>query len=210
MVRKIIKPVFFIAVLCVFFGVLMVDDFEGFDRVRHIPKGETYRLHTEPLVPREEIDIMIAEDGKLYLFYIDNELLNVYSVDGAFLYGFQFPDGQNGRADMAVVDGLLYVEPRVAGVYVFQESELAYSGRTLQDYEGQSDPKEIFSGMEDHEDGGYTYSYLASSNKILRRTDGEYETVLEFPKRLVDTQTICFVLLLLVVAAEYLWPSKKD
>ncbi len=156
---------------------------EEFDTVRPIHKDGTYVLHQEEMIPREDAGILIAADEKLYLYYLENELINVYSSAGEFLYGFQFPDFQNGRSDLHYQDGLLYVDDRGSGIYVFQNTELIrFEDRHYQN-QGHDELEEVFTGEYGHTDGEYTYVYVAATNRILKNGCGESIVLIQFPQK---------------------------
>ena len=119
---KPVKVIYVVVLVILLVSGCWLLGIEEFDTVRSLKGDGDYLLHTEELIPRASPDILIAEDGKLFLFYIESELVNVYAVSGEFLYGFQFPDYQNGVSDMICRDGLLYVDARGSGIYVFKDS----------------------------------------------------------------------------------------
>ena len=89
-----------------FVAVTMMSN-EEFDAVRPLQDKTAHIIHEQELIPKENVDIFIAGDGKLFVFFIDNELINAYDAAGSFLYGIQLPDGQNGISDMAYQNGTL-------------------------------------------------------------------------------------------------------
>ena len=201
-VAKIIHILLIIGIVLT--GVFLYK-YEEFSQVRpHEGKGE-YLLHTTPQIPRESPEMLIAEDGKLILYYIDSELVNVYTVSGDYLYGIQFPDAQNGKTDMHYEEGLLYVDARLSGIYVFQDTQLLrFEEQSI--YNDRHDELEkVFTGEEDHEDGGYTYVYVNDSNRVLRSNEDGAETVLQFPQRKYDPGSFLVLTLLVLLFGTFIW-----
>lgn len=156
---------------------------EEFDTIRPIEGDGTYLIHSEAYIPREDADIMIVGDGKIHLFYIENELVNVYTTSGEFLHGLQFPDYQNGISDMAFHQGLLYVDARLSGIYVFDGTELIRFELQHTQNKGHDELEEMFDGEYPHTDGEYLYTYVAENNKVIRSGNGITEDVLRFPRK---------------------------
>lgn len=165
-----------------FVAVTMMSN-EEFDEVRPLQDKTAHIIHEQELVPKENVDIFIAGDGKLFVFFIDNELINVYDDTGVFLYGIQLPNGQNGRSDMAYQDGKLYVDNRGSGHYVFDGKNLLRFERGSVYNEARKELEPFFTGEYSHSDGETTYLYVQEENRFLRNTNGCAEDFLQFPKR---------------------------
>ena len=178
---------------------------EDFDLVRQINGDGYYLLHTQELNPRETPDIFIVDDGKIFVFHIEAELVNVYSVAGDYLYGIQFPHGQNGRSDMICRDGLLYVDARGSGIYVFRGQELVRFEEQHYQNEEHDELELIFTGEENREYDGYCYYYVEADNKIMRRGGARPETVVQFPERKLDAQGFMYALALWMVVGRFFW-----
>ena len=165
-----------------FIAVTMMSN-EKFDTVRPLQERDEHIIHEQELVPKENVDLFIAGNGKLFVFFIDNELINVYDDTGSFLYGIQLPDGQNGRSDMAYQDGKLYVDNRGSGYYVFDGRELLRFERGIVSNEKRKELEPFFTGEYTHTDGEVTYLYVQEENKFIRNCSGCMEDFLQFPKR---------------------------
>lgn len=201
MKEKYVKILYWV-VLAVIFGCMVWQlTSEEFDTVHPIDGDGTYLLHTEELVPREDVDIMIVADGKIHLFYIDNELVNVYTTSGEFLHGFQFPDYQNGISDMAYQNGLLYVDARLSGIYVFDGAELIRFELHHSQNKGHDELEEFFIGEYPHVDEEYLYSYVAESNKVIRSGNGATEDILQFPQKSPHYNAFLLLFAVFVLAA---------
>lgn len=169
--------------LVIAFAAVWMMSHEEFDQVRAIEGSGTYLLHEQQLIPKENVDIFLAGEGKLFVFFEENELVNVYASDGSFLYGIQFPDFANGKSDMAFREGKLYVDARGSGRYVFQ-------GTKLLQFEDQSIYNDTYHELDacfqneyPHTDGEYTYTYVKAENKFVRSANDQSRDVLQFPKR---------------------------
>ena len=178
---------------------------ESFDQVRPMESDEEYVLHHDVLIPRDFPDVLIAEDQKLYLFYSEAELLNVYDASGEYLYGFQFPDGQNGINDVCCKNGLLYVKARGSGIYVFQNIQLMRFEEQHYLNSGYDELESVFTGEIDHQDGEYTYEYENETNRLIRSDQSGSETVLQFPVRKYDPISFVMILLLLILLGDFIW-----
>ena len=183
MKERYLITLYWVLLIAIFAVMVWQLSSEKFDTVRPIEKGGNYELRKEEMIPRENVGIMISADGKLYLYYLENELVNVYDRSGEYLYGFQFPDFQNGRSDLHYENGLLYVDDRGSGIYVFQDSELIRFEERHYQNEGHDELEEMFTGEYPHRDGEDTYVYVEENNRILRNRNGESETVIQFPQK---------------------------
>ena len=206
--QKIFNMVYILALAAVLLTGVILLSMEDFDRVRAIEGDGTYLLHLQELTPRETPDILTVDDGKIFVYYVDTELVNAYSVSGDFLYGLQFPDYQNGRSDMTCRDGLLYVDARGSGIYVFRGTELQCFEEQHYQNSAHKELGFVFTGEEDREDSGCTYYYVEKENRIMRRGGDAPETVIQFPERKLN-EDVWMMLFTAIVTVGYLW-SKKE
>ena len=165
-----------------FVAVTMMSN-EKFDSIRPLQDKTAHIIHEQELVPKEDVDLFIAGDEKLFVFFIDNELINVYDDTGSFLYGIQLPDGQNGVSDLAYQDGKLYVDNRGSGYYDFHGKDLLRFERGSVYNEARKELELLFTGEYAHTDGEATYLYVREENKFIRNINGCAEDFLQFPKR---------------------------
>lgn len=197
-------------VFCVnaFSAIFMISR-EPFDNVRPIQGDGNYLIHEQEMVPKEEVGMYIAQNDNLFVFFVANELVNVYDDAGSYLYGIQFPDGNNGRSDMAFRDGLLCVDARSSGRYLFE-------GTKLLRFEDQSiynktyhDLDTYFQKQYPNTDGEYTYIYVKEENKFIRSVNGCTENFIQFPKhnRLIIP---LLVLDLAVLTALAYWQKNRN
>lgn len=201
MKEKYVKILYWTVLVVLAAGIIWQITSEDFDTVRPIDRDGTYELRQEELIPREDVGILIAADGKIYLYYTENELINVYTSNGEFLYGFQFPDCQNGISDMHYEDGLLYVDDRGTGIYVFDGNNLIRFEERHYQNEGHDELEELFVGDYPHTDGEYLYSYVTEINKIIRSGNGVTEDILQFPQKSSNYGAFLLLFALFVVAA---------
>lgn len=205
---KPVKVIYVVVLVILLVSGFWLLETEEFDTVRSLKGDGDYLLHTEELIPRASPDILIAEDGKLFLFYIESELVNVYAVSGEFLYGIQFPDGNKGNSDMFYKDDCLYVDARLSGIYIFQDTQLIRFEEQHYKNEGHDELEEVFTGEENHTDGEYTYFYVESDNKIMRRGSAGIENVIQFPERKIDAQLFLVLLTMMTLAGWFIWDEK--
>lgn len=181
---------------------------EEFDMVRPLQEKDEHIIHEQEWIPKENVGIFIAGDGKLFVFFIDNELINVYDDTGGFLYGIQLPDGQNGISDMAYQDGKLYVDNRGSGYYVFEDRTLLRFERGSIHNEKRKELEPYFTGEYAHTDGETTYLYVEEENKFVRNINGCMESFLQYPKRNKTIIPLLVIGLTILSATEY-WTDKK-
>lgn len=190
-----------------FVSVTMMSN-EEFDVVRSVQDKNAHVIHETELIPKENVDIFLVGDGKLFVFFIDNELINVYDETGLFLYGIQLPDGQNGISDMAYEAGKVYVDNRGSGYYVFSGKDLLRLERGSTNNEVRKELESFFTGEYNHNHEETTYIYVAEENKFIRNVRGSLEDFLEFPKR-NDNIIPLLIVGLAVLCATECWAERK-
>lgn len=193
-------------------AVLVIYFFEAeeFDIVRALEDEDSYLIHREELIPREEVTSFIAADGKLMLHYADTELVNVYSSSGAFLYGMQITDGNNGSTGIAYRDGLLYIKGRTSGIYVFSQDQLVQFENQSIYNEGYDPLDELFPSETCHTDEGCTYYYVAEENKILRTDVSETVDFLVFPQKNPYIIPIFYVMIVILTGIAFFDERKNN
>lgn len=192
-----------------FVAVTMMSN-EEFDTVRPLQEKDAHIIHEQELIPKENVDIFIAGEGKLFVFFIDNELINIYDDAGSFLYGIQLPDGQNGVSDMAFQDGKLYVDNRGSGYYIFEGRNLLRFERGSIDNETRKELESFFTGEYAHTDAEVTYLYVEEENKFIRNINGRTEDFLQFPKRNRIIIPLLAVGLIVLYTMEYWEKNRTD
>lgn len=201
----IVKAVYVMAFLAIIITGVYLHESEGFSKVLPIEERGEHRILTEQLVPREFPETILAEDGKIFCFFLESELINVYSDSGAYLYGIQVSDGSNGRSDVAYRDGRLYVKARVAGIYVFE-------GTTLVRFEEQSTHNDRYFELQTVFDGKpemtQPYFFVTDTNAIMRGGVEGAEVVVQFPQRKYDPISFLVLVALMLLLGETIW--KKD
>lgn len=195
-------------IVIAFVAVTMMSN-EEFDAVRPLQDKTAHIIHEQELIPKENVDIFIAGDGKLFVFFIDNELINAYDAAGSFLYGIQLPDGQNGISDMAYQHGKLYVDNRGSGYYVFEDGNLLRFERGSINNEARKELEPFFIGEYAHTDGETTYLYVEEENKFIRNINGCAEDFLQYPKRNENIIPLLLLGFMVLSAMEY-WAQKKE
>jgi hypothetical protein len=177
---KYLKYLYGFILIILIIAVALALDSEKFDTLIGLKDEGAYLIHEEALIPREDVSILFTADGKIFLYYKNSALLNIYSVDGDFLHGIQFPNYQNGVAKLHYEDGLLYADIPISGTYVFKGAELLrFEGGT----EFYLEIRDIFTEKYPNTDGEYTYVYVAENNRILKNGNGEQEVLLQFPQK---------------------------
>ena len=140
-----------------------------------------YILHRTEQVPREDVTSFIVDNGKIYIFYDETALINVYDTAGSFEYGIQISTIQNSHGDIATLDGKLYVKSRRSIIFIFQDGQMIESIDPYSSYEKYISTREIYSGKKNTVDGGCNYQLSKSSNDIIRQDT--QETGIDLPQR---------------------------
>lgn len=172
-----------IVVCTIFLAAIWFLSKESFDSVPII-EGEDkseFILHQTEQVPREDVTSFIADNGKIYIFYDETALINVYDTDGSFEYGIQLSTIQNSHGDIAVLDGKLFVKSRRSIIFIFREGQMIDSIDPYSSYEKYISTREIFSGEKHTVDGGCNYELSEASNDIIR--SDTQETVIDLPQK---------------------------
>ena len=209
MKKKLVKITYWSVFALLVLAAVYLREHDEFDTVPPIKEENGYLIHYEPLCPYESVTSYIAEDGKLFIHYVDTELVTVYSTAGEFLYGIQIEDGQNGSADIAFADDCLYIMGRVSGIYVFRDTELVR-------YEEQSidNPKydllePLFVGEHDHTEGDALFVYDAKANKMSCLDNGSSEDIIQFAQESPVFLAVMAVLVVMAVVGFAVWGDWK-
>ena len=176
---------------------------EGFRAPKALPKSEIFRILDEEYVPRDVVSSFQATDDGVYVFYDLRGLLNIYSPDGEFLYGIQFPTIKNGHGDFMVDDHVLYIKTRSNGIYVFD-------GKILQNLftldEAPEEYRRLTAQMEQPKNCTTIhgrYAYYPSVNKIVLSDDLGTRTVIELPQQNRNIEDLFFWTLMITSAFLY-------
>ena len=172
-----------IGILLMIYSAVMYHS-EGYGVPPDVPNNNFgYTINDKEIVPREIISSFIVDNGLIYVFYESTALVNVYSTEGAFMYGIRVSSIQNGRGDIAVKDGILHIASRTKYHYEFDKTDLI----RLTNVDASSEhsisnaSKETFSTEKNHAENGANYILEAKENRIIIEESGSI--VLDFPKR---------------------------
>lgn len=175
---------------------------EGFCTVKPLDNNEDYVLHESELVPRDELTEFLVTKENIVLFYDYPGMVNVYALNGTFLYGLQVQTLQNGRGSVAHDGNYLYVHSRGHKLYVFDGPELVQS--LFQEYDSVTYNR-INCLMDDavnHSLDGITYYYNSVTNAIEKAgIDQPIKTVIGLPQKNPNISFVAFTLLLCVSLA---------
>ena len=191
--------------LTVFVSIIWLRSKENFDIVP-VLEGEDkaqYILHRSALVPREDITSFIVDNGKMYILYDNAALVNVYGTDGIFRYGIQISTMKNGHADIAVIDGTLYIYSRRSIIFSFQETQLIDTVDPHSDQEKYLSTRNLFLAEKKTSDEINKYEISESRNTIVNKNT--QKTVIDLPQKskAADYLTIIGLLLLFFVFHGY-------
>lgn len=201
-VDAVVKGIYLIVFAAIIAAAFFLNESEEFANVRPIEEDGDYRIHTEQLVPREFPEAIIPEDGKIYCFFLEAELINVYSEDGAYLYGIQYADGRNGKSEVVCRDGRLYIDARTAGIYVFEGTELAR-------FEKRSASNELKAVFDGTPNDPYPYFFVTDTNAIMRGGGEEAEVVVQLPQRKYDPISFLVLGALMLLLGDVIWKKRR-
>lgn len=145
---------------------------EPFSALPPIDETQKYILHEQELIPWESATSFLLADGKIYIYYDANGLVNIYLMDGSFDYGIQIPTIKSGKGDIAFHDGHLYIESRRAIYYVFNHQELVETIVPSDDVEKFVSQSKLFDQEKNHWDGDCRYQLSPLSADIVSWDDG--------------------------------------
>lgn len=155
---------------------------EGFSRIQPLRTDEAYRIYTEEQVPREDLSLYLVTDERIFLYYDYEGVINVYSLEGNFLFGLQIQSLRNGTGDIAFSKGFLYIKARGNTIYIFDDMTLVSS------FDRADNPNEyiaielLMNGAPCHEVDGV--KYYAAGNEIVKSESGyPLQTVISLPKK---------------------------
>ena len=140
-----------------------------------------YVIHKTPQIPpHQEITTMLVEDGKIFLYFDLDGVVNVYSVDGVFLYGIQVKSSTSGRGDIAYADQKLYIFSRENHIYVFEDQKLIEHVEFAQEKEKYRHFEKLLLTKDDsYIYGGETYYLLKTVSMVTKVVDGKRVVVID-------------------------------
>lgn len=144
-----------------------------------------YIIHKTPQIPPyQEITSMVIEDGKIFLFFDAEGLVNVYSIDGVFQYALQVNSSTSGRGDIAYDDKKLYVFSRENHMYVFEDQKLVQHVDVAKEKEKYLRYEDrLLSKEKNHVYEGEKYYLLKTVSMVTKVTaDGESVVVINLQK----------------------------
>ena len=184
--------------VCLLFVLFLLHN-EDFSRIPELRENENYFIHRDELVPRENIESFLIAEKKIFVLYNHASLVNVYNVDGLFLYGIQVPTAQNGRSDMIYQDGKLYIWTRQSDIYIFRGDELL-DLLAPEDKTGQYVSCKCLFDLEKNHSSG-TDIYLLSDDKSNIIHSSTMSPVLDLPKKSNAIENlVCFAMVFVAIA----------
>ena len=166
-----------------------------------VSTGKNGRLWTSPLKNDSEYRVIYEEhlpssrigdrdwfvaDGRIFVLFEKQSYLNVYDLEGAFLYSIQTYHINNGAERIAYKDGLLIIHTRSGGVYLFDGPEKKEYIPWDRDNKDEMERSRTYYNYIEREFSAKKLNqeanYYLENNTIYHLTDeGESESVLSFP-----------------------------
>lgn len=157
---------------------------EGFSKLPDIgSEKDAYEIHSREYIPRENICHFVVDSGKIYVFYENSALVNVYKTDGSFEYGIQISTIPNGKGGIAIDGGKLYFCSRRSIIFVFEDGRLI---ETVELWSGDESLerdrmiREMTEQEPNHWDGRNTYVMMEAENDIV--IEETNAVILDFPE----------------------------
>lgn len=199
--RRVVTIISLVLILTNIFLLAKLTGEECFDTVPPLEEDAYYRILTTELIPRDNITTFCVTDSAIVLFYDVQGLVNVYSLEGSFLYGLQVTTLQNGIGDLAVEDECLYIKARGNRMFVFKEQELVRSFLYHEDPTEFRRMEQVMEGKQNHSVNEESYHYLSEANQIVKHTpNGAMISVVTMPEINSNTQLLGILLLLQIAA----------
>lgn len=184
--RKVIIILILLVIIAEIVGLAVMLNNEGFAHISRIRKEKEYIIHEKELIPRETLTSFLIADDKFFLFYDYTGLVNVYDLDGVFLYGIQFQTGNNGNGNITYVDidNCLYIYSRMGVIFAFDDRTFVRAFTARED-ENQFDRIEIYMTREKtHSTETNKYYYGETYNHIFKKdSNGKDVTVIDMPQK---------------------------
>jgi len=106
-----------VSIICIW-GMINSPRHPGTYHFTKITLPGEYIIYEDHRIPPGEITSMIVDDGKIFLYYDNYAIVNVYTTEGDFQYGIQVYTLKNGRGDFSYIDQKLYIFSKASIVYV--------------------------------------------------------------------------------------------
>ena len=125
-------------------------------------------------------------DGRIYVLFEERSYLNVYDVQGTFLYSIETYHMNNGAERIAYKDGLLIIHTRSGGVYLFDGPKMKEYIPWDRTDEEKTEKNRMYYNYIEYEFSAKKLNqeanYYLENDTIYHLTDaGEGEIVLSFP-----------------------------
>lgn len=177
-------PYYLIAIIISVWGLINTPRYPGNFRFAKIKTIGEYSVYEDHRIPPGMISSMIVDDGKIFIYYEDYAVVNIYSIDGVFQYGIQGHTIDNGRGDFSYIDQKLYLFSKAHVVYVFDQKELievvdgVYERSKYDYYENNYRVNNKQTTYENE-----TYILLREQNQIIKQIENEeVQIVLDLTK----------------------------
>ena len=190
----VIAVVIFLA--CIRLGFLVQS--EDFSVITPLKRGEMYRILFQEKIPREKLSLFTVNEKQIALFFDYEGIINIYSIDGVFLYGFQIESLKKGTGDIAFHNKQLFVKARGGRMYIF-DGDLVSSSFSSTEYPvAYKEAEKYLEGIPCNNVGNLSFHVVG--NKIMKSVDsGPYQTVITLPNENPDIKSLAFFIMLATV-----------
>lgn len=167
---------------------------EGFSTISTFKTKGHIVFHGKENVPREKITDFLIHEDRVFVFYEDAGIVNVYTIEGAFVQCIQVCTIDNSHGGIAMNNGLLLIRSKNDVIYVVDATELCLSYTVMKnhsDWENQTETyrqyKKLLSFFSQEQNRKY-YSkrYILSDSRediLVSQSGGLYRSVGFLPKR---------------------------
>lgn len=175
---------------------------EGFSHVSRIRREKEYIIHEEEKIPREELTSFLIADDKFFLFFDYTGLVNVYDLDGNYLYGIQFATGNNGEGNITYVDvdNCFYIDSRSGVIFAFDGTTLVRAFTYVEDGNAFDRIQIYMTRNKNHSVDGIEYYYGKTENQIFTNNiEGKPYTIIDMPQKSDLVYPVGLVILLSII-----------
>lgn len=184
-----------IVLACIRFGFLVKS--ENFSVIAPLKTGESYRILYEEKIPREKLSLFTVNEKLIVLFFDYEGIINIYSIDGEFLYGFQIESLKKGTGDIAFHNDRLFVKARGGRMYIFNGNVVHSSFRSTEDAATYREAERLLEGIPCSNVGDVSFHVVG--NRIMKAVDGgPYQTLITLPMENPDIKSLGIFILLAI------------
>lgn len=178
----LIRIALVVAGLGMMLAALILRENLGFSGVPTPLGRSSLRVVSEELFPRSQLKEFFVADGKLYLYYENAGLVNVYTPEGEYLYGFCYRQDNAGAAFAVYDEGKLYILSRTGALFCTEGKEIIYGAIAPELRKKQYELSVLDDQPKNHAYQGNVFIASEAGDIILKHSDGTRTTIIHAPQ----------------------------